>query len=168
MAEYTWDDLIYIPASDKAKNAIGKKCYFGDTPNECLSNANLGTNIFVLERIEEDDEYPFISECDIYGCIIVKKEDPKLEYVPFDTIEEFVKASFEHNKNHYLAGTGIWLKETSNNDYEDDCMFTINCFDMDNNTLHSIYSYWNLEEVLKLYKFLDDTPCGKLKEKING
>lgn len=163
MAEYTWDDLIYIPTSDKAKNAIGKKCYFGDTPNECLSKANLGTNIFVLERIEEDDEYPFISECDIYGCIIVKKEDPKPEYVPFSSAEEFIN---EYSHNHIfrmecdtttkLDNYGMWLK------YKNDYVQVTYIEASGINFGTQMEADW--QDLYDNYTFLDGTPCGKLKE----
>lgn len=163
MVEYTWDDIIINPNDERLKDAINKECYFSNQPNFILVGIDKNYESKLI-NVYDTMPSPFESEDNsLWNCIVIKKEDPK-KYVPFDTIEEFIKASLEHNKNHVLSNTGIWLKETSNNDNEHDCMFTINCFDMDNNTVHSIYSHWNLEEVLKLYKFLDDTPCGKLKE----
>lgn len=170
MAEYTYKDIIIDPDSEEAKNAIGKEVYFADTPASCLNAAKNNNKAYLgyLKKLDlGDEEQPFyvnefvVSAPSSWTCIIVKKEEPKPKYVPFDTIEEFVKASFEHNKNHYLAGTGIWIKEKSNDHPDEQYIFIVDCFSMHNNIIHSGDSCWNLKEILKIFTFLDDTPCGK-------
>ena len=151
MAKYTYKDIIIDPTSQEAKNAIGKKCYFGDIPKNILFEArnNSAEYLYLLKEIDESLDFPFVEEKykDNYSLIIVKKEEPEPKYVPFDTIEEFVKASFEHNKNHYLAGTGIWIKEKSNDHPDEQYIFIVDCFSMHNNIIHSGDSCWNLKEI---------------------
>lgn len=176
MAEYTYKDVIIDPTSEEAKNCIGKEAYFGDDPTTCLSHANNDDKTYckILQRTELGDYCPFIfiidNSCVRWGSIILKKEEPKPEYVPFDTIEEFVKASIEHNKDHYLAGTGIWIKKETYNDAGDEyCFVMVNgCSEYDEQISISDNTWMTFKEVFDGYTFLDDTPCGKLKEADNG
>ena len=36
MAEYTYKDIIIDPTSEEAKNAVGKICYFSNSPRNIL------------------------------------------------------------------------------------------------------------------------------------
>ena len=112
MEEYTWDDIIINPTLEEARDCIGKEVYYDDSPTSCLYCANNDTDYYmILKEIEPDKSYPFILENNLScACIILKKGNKPEEYVPFDTIEEFIKASLEHNKNHYLSSTGIWIR----------------------------------------------------------
>ena len=168
MPEYTYKDVIIDPTSEEAKNCIGKEVYFGDDPTTCLSHANNDKKGFckILQRIELDDYRPFVIDinCILWGSIIPKKEEPKPEYVPFDTIEEFVKASLIHNKYHYLAGTGIWVKEPYDDDDAPVCTTMVDSLCVSDNTIFIDGIWLSLKEVLNSYTFLDGTPCGKIKE----
>ena len=173
MAEYTYKDVIIDPTSEEAKNCIGKEVYFADSPTNCLRYANNDDKYHckILQRIELSDCCPFIVDtgCVNWGSIIPKKKNPEPEYVPFDTIEEFVKSSIEHNKDHYLAGTGIWIKETYNNAGDEYCFVMVNgCSEYDEQISISDNMWMTFKEVFDAYTFLDDTPCGKLKEADNG
>lgn len=172
MPEYTYKDVIIDPTSEEAKNCIGKEVYFADSPTNCLRYANNDDKYHckILQRIELSDCCPFIVDtgCVNWGSIIPKKKNPEPEFVPFDTIEEFVKASLEHNNDHYLAGTGIWLKKLRADNSTPVCMIIVSSFYGYDNTIFVDDNWLDLKEVLDLYVFLDDTPCGKLKEADNG
>lgn len=173
MVKYTWDDVIINPNSEQAKACIGKEVYCADTPYYCLEKANdneVYDTVYILQKILPDDNYPFrLGENAEYEhcCIIPKKEEPK-EYVPFESIEEFVNASLEHNKNHVLSSTGIWLEEKTfdkNGELGDYYIYNIDSFDMINNIVFSGETNFNFSQLLKSkVTFLDGTPCGKLKE----
>lgn len=78
MAEYTYNDIIIDPTSEEAKNAVGNKVYYGDTPLHCIKYANENSNIFVgeLDIIYEYRYNPFhIKGSGDHPCIIVKKEE---------------------------------------------------------------------------------------------
>ena len=169
MVEYTWDDVIINPTLEEARNCIGKEVYYDNSPTSCLYCANNDTDYYmILKEIEPDKIYPFILENNLScACIIIKKEKLK-KYIPFDTIEEFIKASLEHNKNHILSSTGIWLEEKTfdkNGELGDYYIYNIDSFDMINNIVFSGETNFNFSQLLKSKAtFLDGTPCGKLKE----
>ena len=168
MPEYTWDDIIINPNTEEAKNCIGKEVYYSDNPTLCLSYANSNNSgyIKILGRIELDNLYPFVMNDNgsHWGSIILCKEDTEPEYVPFYTIEEFVKASLIHNKDHYLSGTGIWVKEPYDDDDAPVCTTMVDSLRVSDNTIFVDGIWLSLKEVLDSYRFLDDTPCGKIKE----
>ena len=168
MPEYTYKDIIIDPTSEEAKNCIGKEVYFSDNIRMCLCRANKDINSFtrILQKINEKDYRPFKVDDNYYQVIIPKKEAPRpeSEYVPFDTIEEFVKASLIHNKVHYLAGTGIWVKEPYDDDDAPVCTTMVDSLRVSDNTIFVDGIWLSLKEVLDSYRFLDDTPCGKIKE----
>lgn len=172
MDEYTWEDIIINPISKEAKTWIGKKAYYANSPKACLLRANHDDKDYLdkLINIYPDHLHPFwfgTSFENAYGCIILEKEkeEPKPEYIPFDTVEEFVKASLIHNKEHYLNGTGIWIKEPHSEDNES-CISMVNSLCTYDNTIYVDDRWMNLNQILKSYSFLDDTQCGKLKEEI--
>lgn len=162
MEEYTWDDIIINPTLEEARNCIGKEVYYDDSPTSCLYCANNDTDYYmILKEIEPDKSYPFILENNLpCACIILKKGKKPEEYVPFDNIEELVEASLEHNKNHYLSKIGgIWLKNNGTGVFK---LITV----ISPNNRHFLFDVEcsNMKNVLDKFCFLDDTPCGKLKE----
>lgn len=170
MSEYSFKDIIIDPTSEKARNHIGKMVYFADNPTACLNyaNSNDDKTAGVLDSIQPGDTHPFYISTRgnyHYSCIIPKKEEPEPEpeYVPFDTIEEFVKASLIHNKGHYLAGTGIWIEESYDSCREETYISMVSSFFTYDNTILVDGSWLTLEEVLDSYTFLDGAPCGKLR-----
>lgn len=71
--EYTWNNVIIDPTSDKAKNAIGKIVYYSNNPQVCLESAN-DNDCFcgVLQSVEPTERLPFVVNGRHYECIIVK------------------------------------------------------------------------------------------------
>lgn len=169
MSEYAYKEIIIDPTSEEARNCIGKMVYYADNPSTCLSNTDNEYDNFcdILLEIDTSNSCPFVlgNRGTRWQCIIARKEEPKPEYIPFDTVEEFVKASLIHNKDHYLNGTGIWIKEPHSEDSES-CISMVNGLCTYDNTVYVDDRWMNLNQILKSYSFLDDTQCGKLKENI--
>lgn len=89
--EYTWDDIIIDPTSDKAKNAVGKVVYYNDNPGVCLESAN-DNDCFcgVLQSMEPTKRLPFVVNGRHYECIIVK-----------------TSSIYEQNQAKWIADNGI-------------------------------------------------------------
>ena len=188
MAEYTYEDIIIDPDSEEAKNAIGKEVYFADTPASCLNAAKNNNKAYLgyLKKLDlEDEEQPFyvnesvVSAPSSWTCIIVKKEEPKPKYIPFESKEEFIEAFQYHDNANYsetediLMNYGMWLWSNENGSYKlvteiwnagvvigDDKMRITNeegHIDAFNDTTSWI-------KLFSEYRFLDGTPCGKLEK----
>lgn len=72
---YTWENVVFVPTLEAAKSAIGKECYFGDSPADCLKNANKGENLGILERVNPESIFPFHRQgSNNYGCIVLKRD----------------------------------------------------------------------------------------------
>ena len=160
MAEYTYKDIIIDPISEEAKNAIGEGCYFGSNPKTVLDFANCNEKKFlrVLECIKPEEDNPFYDYNYGFPCIIVKKEEPKPKYVPFESKEEFIEAFHYHDNSKYsemddiLLNYGLWLKLN-------ELYVLVTCIsDEYIKTFESCY-FWN--ELLENFEFLDGSPCGK-------
>lgn len=171
MAEYTYKNIVIDPTSEEAKNFIGKEVYFSNNIRMCLCRANKYTNGFtgILQEIKENEYRPFKVNDDYYQVIIpIKKEQkPESEYVPFESISEFLEAyedstysitcdSVEHK---LLSRGGIWLKYKAA-----DARLVVTEMWGNGLTIGSDTAVTRLNELLKYYEFLDGTPCGKLKE----
>lgn len=174
MEEYTWDDVIINPNSEQAKACIGKEVYCADSPHYCLEKANgneVDNTVYILQKIFPDHNYPFrlgknaeYEHC----CIIPKKEEPKSEYVPFESADEFLNA-YENSKYNVINVTtekqliscgGIWLKSKS------EAIWITQCINISDQgvTLGLARKFRVWKELLDDYRFLDGTPCGKKKE----
>ena len=160
MAEYTYKDIIIDPTSEEAKNAVGEGCYFGSNPKTVLDFANCNEKKFlrVLECIKPEEDNPFYDYNYGFPCIIVKKEEPKPKYVPFESKEEFIEAFHYHDNANYsetediLMNYGMWLKLN-------ELYVLVTCIsDEYIKTFESCY-FWN--ELLENFEFLDGSPCGK-------
>ena len=189
MGEYTYDNVIIDPHKEGVRSLVGKEVYFEAKPFLCLKAANekLASNLGILVEVYKDSINPFCvkgkSGSYKYPCIIEKKEEPKPEYAPFKSVEEFVEGyveakggvrsnSFEDN----LLQCGMWIKAKgmSSGGY---CM--VNELWNDGVALgHSkTYNVQNVsgeystvvettswETLYKGFTFLDGSPCGKLIE----
>ena len=179
MAEYVFEDLIINPKKPGLESLIGKEVYCNDVPLACLDHANEHRRAGILREIrEESTDYPFrveTPEGDILGfvCIIPKKNEPKPEFVPFKSADEFIdeydNANYSINsgtlENKLLNYGGVWLK--SKKDYSL-CMVT----GVSNNGLvicdkerttsepieYNVRMSW--AEILANFVFADGTPCG--------
>ena len=172
MPEYTYKDVIIDPTSEEARNCIGKEVYFSDNIRMCLCRANKYKNGFtgILQEIKENEYRPFKVNDNYYQVIIPIKEEPKPEYIPFKSISEFLDAyedstysiacdSVEHK---LINRGGIWLKR-ENGDSFNYYNVTEIC-DKLGLAIGSDTAVTSWNSVLKNYKFLDGTPCGKIKE----
>ena len=166
MAGYTYEDIIMNPEDPRLEGAIGKVCYFGDYPIGVLDNArnDLPESLFRLKSIDKKSVYPFLPdgyEAE-WALIIIKKEEPKPKYVPFESKEEFIEAFHYHDNDKYsetddiLLNYGMWLKSMClGNFYQVTIIKKSGIFTDDNSSIIT----W--EQLLEKYTFLDGTPCGK-------
>lgn len=99
--EYSWNDIIINPTSAGIEACIGKECYFSNNPTHCLNNANKKDNYYcdILEEIRIGRREPFIfkRQKHVASCIILKKEEPKSKYIPFESAKDLVE-SYQRSK----------------------------------------------------------------------
>ena len=175
MAEYTYKDIIIDPTSEEAKNAVGKICYFSNSPRNILSDIYRNSAVEgILTNM--DDGYFEVDNEGYWDCIIIKKEEPKPQYVPFKSKEEFIEAYHYHDNAKYsetediLLNYGMWLWSNEDGSYKlvteiwnagvvigDDKMRITNeegHIDVCNDTTSWV-------KLLSEYRFLDGSPCGK-------
>ena len=164
MAEYTYNDIIIDPESEEAKNAIGKEVYYTNWPMDLLKFA-----------IEDKDKgiltiasgLGFLVNDTFWQCIIVKKEDPKPKYVPFESAGEFTDAYDCANysvkngtvENKLLSYGGVWLKGKVSGFY-----YMVAEIRSDGVVLAGDQDVIFWSELLKDYVFIDGSPCGRLME----
>ena len=164
MAEYTYNDIIMDPNDPRLENAIGKECYFSNYPREALKHAINNTIKYRLKRIAKEETCPFVDEEeeDNWACIIIKKEEPKPEFMPFKNISEFLNAnrsvaSWLGEQYLYLNNRGIWLKDKD----IDGVFYIVTEIWKDGVVLGSDQSTTKWDDLLFGYTFLDGTPCGR-------
>lgn len=173
MAEYTYKDIIIDPTSEEAENAIGKICYFSDSPRTMLSEIYCKRPVEgILTNIE--DGYFEVDKKGYWDCIIVKKEEPKPDYVPFESAKEFLeryveikeRAGLGRFNNNLLNCGGIWLKQKEPEAYvmitelwDVGAVIGDNKFIIEEENVLNDTTSW--VEIFKEYSFLDGTPCGK-------
>lgn len=179
MGEYTYDNVIIDPHKEGARSLIGKEVYFEAKPFLCLKAANekLASNLGILVEVYKDSINPFCvkgkSGSYKYPCIIEKKEEPKPEFAPFKSADEFIdeydNANYSINsgtlENKLLNYGGVWLKSKKDNSL---CMVA----GVSNNGLvicdkertssepieYNVRMSW--AEILANFVFADGTPCG--------
>lgn len=177
MAEYTREDIIIFSDDPRAQEAIGKKCYFADSANLVLKHANDNEYCGILNNIEERFSKPFTDGLRKgWTFIIVKKEDPKPELVPFKSPEEFIEAWYStrvllfrpvENVGSSIDGLSIWLKNFT--DSCDKASFkTVTEIWEEGVVLSSDCDITTWGDLLKSCQFVNGTPCGKLMEENNG
>ena len=172
MDKYTRENLIIDPETRGLEDIIGKEVYANDVPLYCLKCANENLQVSILREIRKNDFFPFrVEDPDgrILGfdCIIVKKEEPKPEFIPFTSADEFIDAYDSANysvktgttENKLLDYGGIWLRYKN---AEGMCMVTE--IWKEGVVLGNDQEATSWNELLENYVFFDGTPCGKLKE----
>lgn len=188
MNEYTYDDLIVNPNKEGIESLIGKEVYFYDNPSLCLKAANEKSPVMVgiLVEISKDSINPFWVEGKSgiyeYPCIIEKKAEPKPEFTPFTSAEEFIEAYDSANysvstgtmENRLLNYGGIWLKGKDSGAYYmvtelwgcglviDDINMKTTKIEKDRYLTVNGVTHW--KDLLGHYTLLDGSPCGKLEE----
>ena len=179
MGEYTYDNVIIDPHKEGVRSLIGKEVYFEAKPFLCLKAANekLASNLGILVEVYKDSINPFCvkgkSGSYKYPCIIEKKEEPKPEFVPFKSADEFMdeydNVNYSINsgtlENKLLNYGGVWLKSKKDNSL---CMVAgvsnnglVIC-DKERTTSEPIE--YNVKmpwvEILANFVFANGTPCG--------
>lgn len=183
MAEYTRKDIIMDPNDPRLEGAICNKVYSSSDINLVLNRANNNEYEMTLIQVEDVDSEPFTvmntdgTEYDA-DFIIIKKE-PELEYVPFESADEFINA-FDYTNHSVEKGSvenklinygGIWLKDKETDAFfmvteiwdegvviGDSKIKTIKNGDDEYFTMNDVT---NWRELLRDYIFLYGKPCGK-------
>lgn len=177
MAEYTYEDIIMDPNDPRLEGAIGKECYFSDYPKQLLNGARNNSPEYLdcLTDIRKEAACTFVDKNGSgWILIIIKKEEPKPKYVPFESIEEFLTAYFKSVANSEciqktISSTGIWLK------HNDAFLLVTEIWDRgvvvgngkmetmnigeDTYLTTNFITDWH--ELYDNYTFLDGSPCGK-------
>ena len=175
MDEYTFSDLIMNPKTPNLESLIGKEVYCNDVPLACLDHANEHHGAGILREVRlESTDYPFrveLPQGEVLGfiCIIPKKEEPKFQYVPFESMKELVdrysQVTREVDYDSFEDGIlqwGMWLKNVDDNDKP---VYILVCEIKDEGVKLDERGWFNWEELLsKGFLFPNDTPCGKLVE----
>lgn len=163
MAEYTYKDIIIDPNSEEAKNAVGKICYFSNSPRNILSDIYRNSAVEgILTNM--DDGYFEVDNEGYWDCIILKKEEPKPKYIPFESADEFIDAYDNANycvkngtaENKLFNYGGIWLRNKN-----DDSMYMVIEIWNDGVILGSDQIATPWKYILDEYTFLDGNTCGK-------
>ena len=183
MIEYTRKDIIMDPNDPRLEGAIGKKVYCSSDINLILQRANDNEYEKTLTQVEDVDSEPFtVTDMDgdeIDADFIIIKKEPELEYVPFESANEFINVydSKDHSvangtvENKLLYYGGIWLKDKETDAWfmiteiwdegvviGDSKIKTIKNGDDEYFTMNDVTDWC---ELLREYVFLDGSPCGK-------
>lgn len=191
MSEYVFEDLIMNPETPNLERLIGKEVYYSNTPLYCLNNAKYNCKTGILKEIQKDDNLPFwVDNRDgaivSYACILPKKEEPKSEFIPFTSADEFIEEYDSANysvsmgtmANRLLNYGGIWLKGKDSGAYYMvteiwSCGVVISDINMQTTkieedgylTVHGVvHGVTKWKELLEYYTFLDGSPCGMIEE----
>lgn len=124
-------------------------------------------------KLEDGFYYPYF--------VLEKVEEPETQYVPFESMHEFISAYYKANNEiivsteSMLSGFGMWLKSK---DEEEAYKIVSEIWDdgvvigdrkmwsgLSSEVFNDITTW---EELIEEYTFLDGTTCGKLKEENNG
>lgn len=183
MIEYTRKDIIMDPNDPRLEGAIGKKVYSSSDINLVLNRANNDEYEMILTQVEDVDSEPF-TVTDMDGdeidadFIILKKEEPKPKYVPFESKWEFIESYMDNRSNHeYLDHQisclgGMWLKDKDRkgayfmvteiwNEGVVVSDIKMKTTKEGNDEYYTTNENTEWKELLRDYTFLDGSPCGK-------
>lgn len=151
----------YVKVTRRAENhADGLDDYWYDLMRDSVGKILKVKEISNFIMLDNGINYPYF--------VLEKVEKPKLKYVPFENVTEFLDAYRNapgclNEEDYYLFKNGIWLKgKISKAYYIATKIWDIGVFiigDLKGTT-------W--EELLKYYTFLDGSQCGKLVEESNA
>ena len=180
MAEYTYEDIIMDPEDPRLEGAIGKECYFSDYPKQLLNGARNNSPEYLdcLTDIRKEEACTFVDKNGSgWILIIIKKEEPKPKYVPFESKWEFIESYMDNRSNHeYLDHQisclgGIWLKDKDREGayfmVTEIWNYGVVVGDSNMNTTKDGDEYFTMNGVTEWkklfmeYTFLDGSPCGK-------
>ena len=162
--EYGYEDVIINPYLADVKAAIGKSCFFGDSPRDTMNVANmLKDEASTLKGIK--DGY-FVDENGTkWDCIIINRDKLKSEYVPFRNCSQFLNAYRSH-RGDSLGDTpgcqlaslgGVWVKSIK-------CGFYATVTEVYDNGVvtRPDCGLVTWSELYTIYVFPDGTPCGNV------
>ena len=174
MFRYTRKNIIMHTDDRDLERAIGKKVYCSSDINLLLQHANNGEYEMTLVEVRDTNYEPFTvmdSDGDEIDAdfIIIKREEPKFQYVPFKSMEDLVdrysEVMREVDYDSFEDGIlqwGMWLKNVDDNDKP---VYILVCDIKDEGVKLDEHGWFNWEELLsKGFLFPNDTPCGKLVE----
>ena len=161
--EYGYEDVIINPYLADVKAAIGKSCVFGDSPRGTMNVANTRKDeASILTGIK--DGY-FVDENGTkWDCIIINRDKPKPEYVPFRNCSQFLDA-YKSHRGDSLGNTpgcqlaslgGVWVKSIKGDFYA-----TVTEVCSNGVVTRPDYELVTWSELYKIYVFPDGTPCGR-------
>ena len=172
MAEYTKNDVCAFRSDAGVINAIGKVCYFGETLEEVLENANTNEFAFILKEVNDIALTPFVTESGYsYSFMIVKKDNSLPKYIPFPSKERFMIAYDKHVNRHHYCYFGnrvgpevnylkdIWLRNKEDGTLRQ--VIAIGTWGVNVGGLDYNIDWYSL---FKVYEFLDGSPCGIVYE----
>lgn len=168
MIEYGFEDIIINPEDPRLEGAIGKKCYLSDCPKIALDYARNNSLPDRLKSINKESAAPFVGHDETnWVVIIIKKEEPKPKYVPFETLDEFIESYKKaeeriaySNTRDYIASCGMWLRFNN-----DDVMCAVTEIWTDGVFIGHDHLKIKWKELFNFYDFIDGTPCGKEEDK---
>ena len=167
MAEYTYEDIIMDPEDPRLEGAIGKECYFSDYPKQLLNGARNNSPEYLdyLTDIRKEAACTFVDKNGSgWILIIIKKEEPKPKYVPFNNRPEFLNRHFgvnifdDEKMLKSISMSAMWVK------HKNGLMRVVTEVCNKGVVLGCDPLMTEWEELLKCYTFLDGSPCGKLAE----
>ena len=171
MAEYTYEDIIMDPEDPRLEGAIGKECYFSEYPKRLLNSAKNNSPEYLdcLTDIRKEGACTFVDKNgSAWTLIIIKKEEPKPKYIPFESANEFIDVYDSKNfsvqsgtiENKLLYYGGIWLKDKD----IDGVFYMVTEIWRDGVVLGSDQYPIKWDDLLYGYTFPDGSPCGNLME----
>lgn len=169
MIKYTQEEILTRDRTEDAEELLGEEVYYGFRLKECLARArrNCPKDVGRLLEIHKSGFPYLIQDCwghDIGLPFIAPKKKGKLEYIPYDSKEEFIDAyarvrisELKEEEERYLNEHGMWLKSLAEDRY---CMVKY-IMDAGVYFANDEESLWSWENLLNNFMFLGDTPCGK-------
>ena len=170
MIKYTQEEILTRDRTEDAEELLGEEVYYGFRLKECLARArrNCPKDVARLLEIRKSGSPYLIQDCcgHIMGFpFIAPKKKGKLEYIPYDSKEEFIDAyarvrisELKEEEERYLNEHGMWLKSLAEDRY---CMIK-SIMDAGVYLANDEESLWSWENLLNNFMFLGDTPCGKM------
>lgn len=162
--EYGYEDVIINPYLVDVKAAIGKSCFFGDSPRDTMRVANTCKD--EASTLTDIKDGYFVDENGTkWDCIIINRDKPKPEYVPFRTPSQFISAYTYHRGENLekalgcqLASLGgVWIKSVKSGFF---AMVTeVYGSGVVTRPDRGLVSW---SEVYTMYVFPDGTPCGNV------
>ena len=183
MAEYTYEDIIMDPEDPRLEGAIGKECYFSDYPKKLLDSARNNSSGYLdcLTDIRKEAACTFVDKNGSgWILIIIKKEEPKPKYIPFESADEFIDVYDSKNfsvqsgtiENELLYYGGIWLKDKDREGayfmvteiWKEGVVVSdikMKTTKEGNDEYYTTNETTEWKELLRDYTFLDGSHCGK-------